>query len=119
MVKKIILFCYWLFPVSVSVFGQDLPKAGQTGIDNFPAPAVDKRIELLSIVFRLAGNWEYSDEQYKSYTADIHKHFDPYKEHELINFAKKLRDKNGVSFDAVMKMAIHLNQPPALNPVIA
>lgn len=116
--KRVILVCYCLVTVSISALAQENNPAKPAEINNFPAPSVDKRIELLSIVFRLAGNWEYNDEQYKSYTADIHKHFDQHKDHELITFARKLRDKNGVSFDAVMKMAIHLDQPPGLIPVL-
>lgn len=116
--KRVILVCYCLVTVSISALAQENNPAKPAEINNFPAPSVDKRIELLSIVFRLAGNWEYNDDQYKSYIADIHQHFDPYSEHELIAFARKLRDNNGVSFDAVMKMAIHLSPPPELNPVV-
>ena len=77
-------------------------------------PKVDKRIELLSIVFRLAGNNEYNSTQFKLYTDKIEQHFSPYKNHELIQFAKKLREEHGVSYDAVMSMAIHINEN--LNP---
>jgi len=79
---------------------------------------VDKRIELLSIVFRLAGNREYNQDFFKEYVKDIHDHFDKYKDHPLITFAKELHDKNGVSYDAVIAMSVHLGQPPALNPVL-
>jgi len=92
--------------------------AGVNDKANLSSPKIDKRVELLSIVFRLAGNREYSDDQYKIYTDDIHKYFDKYKGHELITFAQEVRNKNGVAFDAVMKMAIHLEPPPSLNPII-
>jgi hypothetical protein len=45
-------------------------------------------------------------------------HFDKYKDHELIRFAQEIRDKNWIGFDAVMKMAIYLEQPPTLNPIV-
>jgi hypothetical protein len=80
-------------------------------------PKVDKRVELLSIVFRLAGNSEYNMSGFKLYTDRIEEHFKPYRNHELIQFAKKLRDENGVSYDAVMSMAIHLDEN--LNPIVA
>lgn len=77
-------------------------------------PKVDKRVELLSIVARLANYNEYNSKIFKIYTDKIYEHFDPYKEHELIKFAAKLREERGVSYDAVMAMAIHLDDD--LNP---
>lgn len=79
-------------------------------------PKVDERVELLSIVFRLAESKEYSSEQFKLYTDKIQEHYKPYKKHELIAFIKKLREENGVSYDAVMSMAIHLDNK--FNPLI-
>jgi len=77
-------------------------------------PIVDKRVELLSIVFRLAGNKEYNATQFKLYTDKIEQHFSIYKNHELIKFAEKLRNERSISYDAVMSMAIHLDEN--LNP---
>lgn len=104
---------------SIMISGQETDKINQDLSRYYPLPKVDKRIELLSIVFRLAGNFEYNDDVYKCYTADIRKHFDKYKDHPLISFATEMRDKNGVCFDAVMCMAIYLEQPPSLNPVVS
>jgi hypothetical protein len=115
--KKHILIISWLL-VSIVISGQPSGKVNQPGTSYFPLPKVDRRIELLSIVFRLAGNMEYNDEIFKSYTSDIHNHFDRYKDHELIRFTRSIRDNNGIGFDAVMRMAIYLEQPPALNPVV-
>jgi hypothetical protein len=72
------------------------------------APKVDTRVELLSIVFRLAGNYEYNTNLAKGYVTSIHQHFDPYKTDALIEYAKKLREENHIGYDAVMSMAIHL-----------
>jgi Domain of unknown function (DUF4932) len=69
------------------------------------APHVDPRVELLSIVFRLAGNSEYSMSPLKSYTADIDAYFAPYKEHPAVALARKLAGENEVGFDAVMGLA--------------
>ena len=92
--------------------------AGRNDNSNLSLPKIDKRVELLSIVFRLAGNYEYNMDMFKNYVKDIHDYFDKYKDHPLIVFASKLRDTRGVGFDAVMKMAVHINQPPELNPII-
>jgi hypothetical protein len=112
---KTLIFCL-LF--AVTVFGQERIKNSQDLSNHFPSPKVDKRVELLSIVFRLAGNREYNGEFFKEYVKDIHDHFDRYKDHPLITFAKELHDKNGVAYDAVMAMSVHLEQPPALTPVL-
>jgi len=79
-------------------------------------PKVDERVELLSIVFRLAGSEEYSATRFKKYTDHIEAYYAPYKNHELMVFIKNLRKENGVGYDAVMDMAIHLDDN--LNPIV-
>jgi len=73
-------------------------------------PKVDRRVELLSIVFRLAEAREYSSTMFKPYTDRIEKHFGIYKNHELIDFTKSIIKSNGISYDAVMSLAIHLDE---------
>lgn len=71
-------------------------------------PQIDQRAEIMSIVFRLAGNPEYNDNDASKYVADIHSHFDRFKSDSLISFAKSLRENYGVSYDAVMSIAVNL-----------
>lgn len=73
-------------------------------------PQVDKRVELLSLVFRLAEKPEYSSTQFKLYTDKIDNYFGKYRNHELIEFTKSVMYKNGIGYDAVMSMAIHLDE---------
>lgn len=82
-----------------------------------PKPIVDQRVELLSIVFRLAGNQEYSADVNAGYVKAIHAHFDHFISHPLIIYARHLRDSSGISYDAVMSMAVHLQSAPALVPI--
>jgi len=70
--------------------------------------AVDPRVELLSVIFRLAGNPEYNRAAVPGYAEEVEKHFGPYREHEVVKLGRKLRATRGVSFDAVMSMAVHL-----------
>jgi hypothetical protein len=79
-------------------------------------PKVDKRVEITSIAFRLAGSEEYNSEIFKVYTDRINQHYAGHKEHELIDFIKKIRNDKGVSYDAVMKMAVHLDEN--LDPLV-
>ncbi|MCJ8211792.1 DUF4932 domain-containing protein [Mucilaginibacter sp. RS28] len=85
---------------------------------SLPEPSVDLRVELLSIVFRLAGNPEYNGEDNVAYVKAIHQHFDPFINHPAVRYAKMLRDSNGISYDKVMSMAVHLKAPPALTPIV-
>lgn len=69
---------------------------------------VDERTELLGVVFRLAEADEYVNNTLTSYSKDIDECFANFKNHEVVKFAKKVRAKRGVSYDAVMSMAINI-----------
>lgn len=69
---------------------------------------VDRRVELLSIVFRLAGNPEYNMNFAKQYVKDINAYFGKYKDQPIIGFAKKLSDEKGMGFSKVMFLAANL-----------
>lgn len=71
---------------------------------------VDPRFEIISIVFHLAGNSEYSMCRVPDYQTDIDKHFGAHKEHPAVKLARKLREDHGVSFDAPMSMAAYLEK---------
>jgi len=71
-------------------------------------PKVDERTESLSIIFRLAGAREYVNNNIPSYAKEIDDYFAPFKDYDVIKFAQKLRIEQGVSYDAVMSMAVAL-----------
>ena len=71
--------------------------------------AVDPRVELMSIIFRLAGNPEYGGGRVRSYVDDVEEHFGEFRNHAVIKLARRLRGTRGVSYDAVMSMAVHLS----------
>ncbi len=71
-------------------------------------PKVDERVELLSIVFRLAEAEEYMNNDIADYTKDIDEYFFQFKEHEVIKYAKEIRQTNEVAYDAVMSMAVRI-----------
>jgi hypothetical protein len=83
------------------------------------APVVDERVELLSIVVRMAGFQVYNDSSLMPYVKAFHQHFDRYQQHPVILLARQIRDSMGLGFDGVMSMAVHLSPPPALAPVVA
>jgi hypothetical protein len=114
--RKITLLILLLTGYSLATVAQSRPASAESR----PTlqPHVDRRVELLSIVFRLAGNEEYNQDRYKGYVEAIHSHFEPHKDHPAVAFARKVAAENSVGFDAVMSMAVHLSNPPALEPVI-
>lgn len=81
-------------------------------------PKVDKRIELLSIVFRLAGSHEYSQNLFPTYVESIENHFGEFKSHDLIRYVKDELLEDGIGFSSVMSMAIHITEPPNIKPIL-
>ncbi len=81
-------------------------------------PKVDERIELLSIVFRLADSREYSSKSFPNYIKNIDEHFKYYKNHELIRYIKKKLRKKGIGYDAVMYMAISISDKYPFQPIV-
>jgi hypothetical protein len=75
---------------------------------------VDSRVELLSIVFRLAGAPEYNGCRLPSYEREIDQTFGRYQDHPAVQLARHIRDEHGIGFDAVVSFAVSVTDPPAL-----
>lgn len=117
--RLVIVFGLPLFLVCICMLVHPACVAGQSPNQNpMVAPHVDERAELFSIVFRLAGNPEYNMNTLPAYSAAIDHYFAPYKNHPAVQMAHDLLNKQGVSFDAVMSMAISLSPPPELKPLV-
>ncbi|MBB5619412.1 hypothetical protein HDE69_000448 [Pedobacter cryoconitis] len=87
------------------VFSRPVPVFNKT---QAVTSTVDRRVELLSIVFRLAGNPEYNMNFAKQYVKDINAYFGKYKDQPIISFAKKLSEEKGMGFSRVMFLAANL-----------
>jgi hypothetical protein len=74
---------------------------------------VDSRVELLAIIFRLAGAQEYNMRSLPRYAAAIDTFFAPHRAHPAVVEAARLRAA-GISHDAVMSLAVHLTDLPHL-----
>ena len=72
---------------------------------------VDPRVELMSILFRLAGNNEYNQCRVPRYDRAIDDYFKPYRDHEAVKLARQLV---GIGFDAPMNLAVHLQDVESL-----
>lgn len=76
----------------------------------------DMRVELMSILFRLAGNPEYAQGRVEGYAKDVEETFGGFRDHDAVRYARQLRRTRGVSYDAVMSMAVHLKDGYGLEP---
>ncbi|MHC4440702.1 MAG: DUF4932 domain-containing protein [Planctomycetota bacterium] len=70
---------------------------------------VDPRVELIGIVFRLAGNPEYNDGTLKTYAKAIEQHFGDFDNHPVVKMAISLRNKRLMSCDGPMSLAVHID----------
>ena len=71
---------------------------------------VDPRVELMSVVFRLAGNNEYTQGRVPAYLDAIDRYFGPYRDHKAIQLAREL----GVGFAVPMNLAVRLKDVDSL-----
>lgn len=91
-----------------ALLGALLCAVPRAGAPQAPVTSVDHRVELMTIVFRLAGNSEYNQCRLPRYAEAIDAWFAPNRDHQAIQLARQARSSSGVSYDAVMSMAIHL-----------
>ncbi|MCG3125169.1 MAG: hypothetical protein GIKADHBN_03704 [Phycisphaerales bacterium] len=76
---------------------------------------VDERVELLSIIARLAGNPEYNMKNSASpYASRVEEWFGHSREHAAITMFREGRRQFGWSYDAVPCLAVHLTAFPEL-----
>ncbi len=69
---------------------------------------VDRRFELVSIVERLAGAAEYRTAS-TPYTAEVDAAFGAFADHPAVVATRELRAKHGISYDAPIHLASHLD----------
>jgi hypothetical protein len=69
---------------------------------------VDPRVELFSTVFMLAGNPEYQPRPPSPYAEQARAHFAKFADHAAVTMARHLRRVRGVSYDAVVSLALHV-----------
>jgi Domain of unknown function (DUF4932) len=84
---------------------------------------IDRRVELLSIVSRLAQLQEFAQAPTTSYTAAIDAHFARYSAHPLIKhirvkYGGKRPDGDQIGSWEVLSLAMHLSEPPQLVPLV-
>lgn len=68
----------------------------------------DERMDLMAVIWRMAGAREYNQCKITPYVNSADSTFKPFASHEAITLAKKYMKKNGVGYDAVASLAVHL-----------
>ncbi len=71
---------------------------------------VDPRVELIGIVFRLAGSPEFNDGILRPYAKAIEKHFGDFDNHPAVKMAVRLRNTRLMSCDGPMSLAAHIDR---------
>ncbi|MFC1794236.1 DUF4932 domain-containing protein [Planctomycetota bacterium] len=109
----------FFIPVVMLVFNIGLPTT--VGSIDSPQPKngpnvaavkieVDPRVELIAIVFRLAGNYEYNQGRIRSYVKDIWRQFGDFENHPVVKLAARLSSKRRMSCDGPMSLAVHIDR---------
>ncbi len=99
---------YILLIAVLSVLSVSVCQAADVGKNNLLHGVVDERIELTSIVFRLAGAEEYCICAVKDYAADIDSTFAAYMDHPLMDYIRKMREERAIGFTRVPLSALHM-----------
>jgi hypothetical protein len=73
--------------IPATLIGQSLVAVGRA--QDWRA-GTDPRVELMSILFRLAGNQEYNGCRVPLYDQAIDRYFAPYRDHEAVRLARAL-----------------------------
>lgn len=73
-------------------------------------PRVSEQVELMSILARSANYQEYHMDMAGSYIHDIDSCFTAWSDHPAVSYMKDIRKKHGISYDAVMSMALCLQK---------
>lgn len=84
------------------------PPPGTPGVDPGLALAADARVDLVSIVARLAGYPEYND-AHTRYARAVDAHFARFRDHPAVQTATALRRDHGISFNAPVSLAAYLD----------
>jgi hypothetical protein len=81
-----------------------------------PDIRVDERVELVAIIYRLAGAQEYEGRQVAVYADAIEAHFGSFRDHPAVLAVKQLRQQRGLSHNTAAEIAVHMTPFPDLRP---
>jgi hypothetical protein len=106
-------------PVLVLVYSIGLPSSGLARDNRLPknrpnvntiTVEVDPQVELIGIVFRLAGSPEFNQGGIRSYVKDVEQHFGEFDGHPVVKMAARLRNTRRMSADGPMSLGVHIDR---------
>jgi len=103
---------------AIGLLAAGLVKAGDLRWVGRISVSVDPRVELISVVCRLAGYDEYNMKAFPRYDEAVLKRFGPYSDHEAVRLARALRESDGISFNAPMALAVYIKDIASMDPVV-
>jgi len=86
------------------------PPPGNPGVDPRLVIAVDRRVELMCIVARLAEYEEYAKPPTTPYARAVDEHFAAWREHPVVEMMRNLRQRPGIGYNAVVGFGIYLDE---------
>ncbi len=95
----------------------DTGQAGDQVLDFRVHVRVDPRVELLCVIYRLAGFREYNQGRITSYTEAVDRHFEPWKDHPVIACMQRNRSENAVAYDSAIALAVHMTDDGTWRPI--
>jgi len=112
---KNVAFCMAILLVfsiglSSSVFAANTPAAVYRANVGKITIEVDPRVELIGIVFRLAGSPGYNDGTLRPYAKAVERHFGDFDGHPVVKMAAQLRNTHLMSCDGPMSLAVHIDR---------
>jgi hypothetical protein len=79
----------------------------------------DARVELVAVVFYLAGNKEFSQCTDAAYLQAVERQFGPARSHPVVAMASEMRERKRVWFGSPVSLAVHLTPELELQPGVA
>ena len=105
-----VVMLVYILGLPLSAFAVDnSPAVYRANVDNITIE-VDPRVELIGIVFRLAGNPEFNDGTLRPYVKAIEQHFGDFDNHPAVKMAVQLRNTRLMSCDGPMSLAVHIDR---------
>jgi hypothetical protein len=111
MKRMAIAFTLLVFSIGLSssvLAANDRPAKDRANVGKITIE-VDPRVELIGVVFRLAGNPEFNDDTLKLYAKAIERHFGDFDNHPAVKMASQLRNTRLMSCDGPMSLAVHID----------
>ena len=93
------------------------PDAAVAWRSGAPLVSTDARVELISLLFRLAGAPEYNKGFQTPYLAAALAHFGRFADHPAVLATRMLRQQSGIGYNAPVGLAVYLD-PVTLTPLV-